>query len=188
MNITEKYKAKRSELKTGDIILYSASSTISYWTRIFDNAYFTHCGILWRYGTRVLTMDMWSEGLCVIPASKRISEHLDFAILRPNVEQDLIDKNIIDSLELWEGNVSYDYFMLLRIALQRKLGVDLLRFLGSKKKMICSEFTQWYCNNIGIYCYKNMELITPQDFMRYKNDQFTVMFDDSTPSGNNQTS
>lgn len=177
-NIKDKYKSIRSELKNGDIILYSADSAASHWIRYFDNAYFTHIGIIWLFGTRVFTLDMWPKGLCLVPASKRVSEHLDFAILRPTNRTD-IDNAIIESLKMWEGNVKYDYFILLRIALKKKTGLDLFQFIESKKKMICSEFVQWYCQQIGIDCYNNLELITPQDFVRNKNNQLTLIYDDT---------
>jgi len=71
--------------------------------------------------------------------------------------------------ERWQKNkhIKYDYFLLPRIAIAKKLKIDFLAW-GREAKYICSEFV------VDFYAYyfapelKSIKLITPQDFIRHQ--------------------
>lgn len=178
--IPEKYYEVREQFQNGDIVLYKGSSFLAKSIQYFDKAYFNHIGIIWKVNNRLFTLDMWKEGLVLTPLSNRMKGYKDFCVLRPKkVSLKKIDVAIDLSLDSWTGNVKYDFFLLFRIALIKKTGIDITG-LGKKKKFICSEFAQEFCNYLGIPTYKNIKLITPQDFMRFiDSKEFDILFDDS---------
>lgn len=59
----------------GDIILYKGKGLISGLIRYFDNAQFTHVGVVWcpEKVTHKLTLDMWTAGLTCLPLKRRVS-------------------------------------------------------------------------------------------------------------------
>ena len=173
----EKYTEARPNLKNGDIILYSGNSLMAKSIKYFDHAYYNHIGVVWNAYERMLTMDMWSKGLTVTPLSNRINGYRDFCILRPkNINPFAIEAALSSGLDLWEGNTKYDYTLLLRIAVIKKTGIDITG-LGRKGRFICSEFVQNYCSNLGIHTFDEIELITPEDFIRYiDTEKFDVLY------------
>lgn len=147
----------------------------------FDKAYYNHIGVAWipEKTDRILTLDMWSQGLDCVPLSRRMAGYKDFCILRPNVELIKIDAAISTVLEYWDGTpIKYDYTLLLRIALIKKTGIDITG-LGKKKSYICSEFAQYYSSLLGFNLYSALDLITPQDFLRFYDEScFKILLDD----------
>lgn len=185
--VPKKYAEKRSIIKNGDIILYKGTSMLAKAIQYFDKAYYNHIGVVWKVEDpssneyRVITMDMWTKGLVVVPLSERMSGYMDFCILRPNVKQDIIGPAIFEGLKLWEGKVGYDYTLLLRVALIKKFGIDITS-LGKKNRFICSEFAQAYCKYLTP-TYNNINLITPEDFRRYIDNNYELILDDApTPN------
>ena len=185
--IPQKYLDHRSEIQNGDIILYRGSSTLAKLIEYFDNAYYNQIGVVWKVVDpdtneyRLLTMDMWTNGLVVIPLSERMRGYKDFCIIRPMVKQDIIESAIFNSLKQWEGKVGYDFTLLLRIAIIKKTGIDITG-LGKSNKYICSEFIQNYCSSLKISTFDNLSLITPEDFRRYNDpSKFKVLLDNGFP-------
>lgn len=173
----KKYDELRSKIKNGDLILYRGSSFMSKAIQYFDDAYYNHIGVVWKLGDsdRLLTLDMWSGGLDLIPLSRRMEGYSDFCILRPKTTQKVIKSTIDSLIKEWEStNVRYDYWLLLRIALIKKTGIDVTG-LGKNKNFVCSEFAQKYTNKLGFSTYNDIKLITPQDFIRYVDDNFDVI-------------
>ena len=180
----EKYDELRSKIKNGDLILYRGSSFLSRSIQYFDDAYYNHIGVVWKLGDsdRLLTLDMWAEGLDLIPLSRRMDGYTDFCILRPKTTQKVIKHTIDELLKEWDGlDVKYDYWLLLRIALIKKTGIDITG-LGKSKKFVCSEFAQEYVNKLGFDTYSDIKLITPQDFIRYIDENFDLIYDSSNHS------
>jgi hypothetical protein len=177
----EKYKLLRNEIKNGDLILYKGSSFLAKGIQYFDKAYYNHIGVVWKPEDcdRLLTLDMWQEGLTCIPVSRRMSGYKDFCILRPKVSEEISKKALSISLDEWDGrDIKYDNQLILRVAMIKKLRIDLTG-LGKKDRFICSEFIQHYCDLIGLDTYSNINLITPEDFRRFIDDNFELLYDEA---------
>jgi len=177
----EKYSKFRDEIENGDLILYKGTSFLSKSIQYFDKAYYNHIGVAWRpeNTNRILTLDMWKEGLVCTPLSRRMDGYSDFCILRPKVSSQKIDLAICEALEEWEGReIKYDNMLLPRVALVKKTGIDLSN-LGKKGKFICSEFAQYYCELLGFNTYNFLNLITPEDFRRFIDENFILIHDEA---------
>jgi hypothetical protein len=178
----DKYNTIRDELKNGDIILYRGTSFMAKSIQYFDKAYYNHVGVVWKPGdvTRVLTFDMWNKGLDCLPLSRRMDGYEDFCVLRPKVDENKVKYAVSIMLEEWDGRkIEYDYFLLLRIAMIKKTGLD-LSGLGQKDKFICSEFVQYYCDKLGLNTYSMVNLITPEDFRRYVDENFEILYNNAS--------
>jgi len=158
--------------KQGDIILFGGSKGLmGKLIRYFDNATYTHIGIIVVIEKIPFVLDMWSQGIELVPLTKRVKIYDKCLLLRPTTiltDNDLFVNNI---LKQWEENedIGYDYFLLPRIAIAKKLKIDTIAW-GKKDKWICSELVQEYCSYFTS-TYDNIHLITPQDFVRYKDEK-----------------
>lgn len=180
--IPQKYYDVKDSIQNGDIILYRGNSILAKCIRFFDDSYYTHTGIVWKHESsgRLLTLDMWSKGIALVPLSRRMENYSDFCVLRPKVTKKMKRSAIDSILKTWDGrDINYDAALLLRIAIIKKTGIDLTG-LGKSKSFICSELQQQYTDLLGLPEYKDIKLITPQDFLRYLNPaNMNVLFDDS---------
>ena len=173
-----KYAELRNEIKNGDLILYHGSSFLSKSIQYFDKAYYNHIGVVWKLddADRLLTLDMWSEGLTCLPLSRRMQGYKDFCILRPKCSEEKINAAINILLKDWDGrDISYDNLLLLRIAIIKKTGIDITG-LSKDNKYICSEFGRLYTSYL-FDTYKNIDIITPQDFIRFIDENFEIIAD-----------
>ena len=180
-NPPQKYIDHRSEIKNGDLILYKGSSFMSKAIQYFDKAYYNHIGVVWipEKSGRLLTLDMWSGGLDCIPLSRRMSGYDDFCIMRPKASQLLTNETVKTVLGMWDGrDVKYDFGMLLRVVFSKKLGMDVTG-LSKRTRFICSEFAQYYVHLLDISTYDNIDMITPQDFIRFIDENFELLLNDS---------
>lgn len=183
--LSKKYIDNRDSIQNGDIILYKGSSLMAHSIQYLDKAYYNHVGVVWKVEDpdntkefRLLTMDMWTKGLCLVPLSERMADYDDFCIIRPDAKGAITDSAIFSSLKQWEGKIGYDYMLLLRIAMIKKTGMD-ISSLGKSDKYICSEFAQYYCSLLNIPTYNSIKLITPEDFRRYMDSNFKILLDDA---------
>jgi hypothetical protein len=174
----KEYYNIRSEIKDGDLVLYRGSRLLAKSIQYFDDAYYNHIGIVKWIGNRLFTIDMWYEGIEILPLSRRIKGYKDFCVVRPKDKSpQLIDVSIDSVFEKVERDTQYDYFLLPRIAFYKKTGIDLVG-MGKKSRFTCSELAQYFTNNLEINCYKSINLITPQDFIRHKDDnEVEILFD-----------
>jgi hypothetical protein len=157
----------RDQIKDGDMLLYHGKSLLAKSIQYFDDAHFNHIGIAKWVGKRLFTIEMWNKGIDFIPLSRRMNTYIDFSVIRPNdVNPKLIQDGLDATLGLFESDEQYDYLMLLRIAILKKTGVNLVN-LKEKNTFICSELAQYFCNQIGVTCYEKISPITPQDFIRH---------------------
>lgn len=177
MNCKDYYNI-RKDIKDGDIIAYRGNGFLAKTIQFFDNAYYNHVGIAKWIGNRLFTIDMWYQGIEIVPLSRRMKYYDKFCIIRPlNKSSQLVDVVIDSVIEKIERDAKYDYFLLPRIAFLKKTGIDLVR-LGKNNRYVCSELCQYFFNNLEIDCYKNINLITPQDFIRKANeDEVELLFD-----------
>lgn len=177
----EKYNKLRDEIQSGDLLLYRGTSFLAKCIQFFDKAYYNHIGIAWRpeESSKLLTLDMWSDGLDCVPVSRRMEGYSDCCILRPKVLSERIKDAIQVLLEDWEGrDIKYDNMLLLRVAMIKATKIDITG-LGKKDKFICSEFTQKYCHYLGLKTYSNLNIITPEDFRRFIDENFELIEDSS---------
>ena len=182
----EKYNILGDEIKNGDLLLYRGTSLLAKGIQYFDKAYYNHIGVVWRPEDidRVLTLDMWEDGLTCIPVSRRMDGYKDFCILRPKVSEEKTKAALSIAIEKWDGKeIKYDSQLIIRVALIKKTGIDLTG-LGKKDKFICSEFVQYYCDLLGVKTYSNINLITPEDFRRFIDDNFELIYDDAPKPDN----
>jgi hypothetical protein len=114
-------------------------------------------------------VDMWTRGISFVPLSKRLQIYPIFHVLRPDISQD--DKSVYlqKIFQRWQENkhLKYDYFLLPRIAIAKKLKIDFLAW-GKEEKYICSEFVVDFYARYFAPQLKKIELITPQDFVRHQ--------------------
>jgi hypothetical protein len=154
--------------KHGDIVLFGgANGIMSRLIRYFDRAQWTHIGIVWKLNGETFILDMWTKGLELVPISKRLKIYSETQILRPTVEAELIDYILCRIIKNWSmcGEMPYDYGLLPRIAIARRLGIDFLNW-GKTNAWICSEFVQrLYVNNFT-KAFRDIDPITPHDFWR----------------------
>ena len=180
-NPPQKYIDNRDVFQTGDLVLYRGTSILSKGIQYFDNAYYNHIGVVIRLEEfdRNLTLDMWAQGLAFSPLSRRISGYKDFCILRPKVSEQKATEAIRSIMQSWDGrDIEYDKLLLLRVAIIKKTGIDFTG-LGDKSKFICSELAQYYCHLLNLTVYDEHNLITPQDFLRYVDENFIVLLNDA---------
>lgn len=168
--LTANYHTIRNDLKPGDLVLYHNGGIykgiMGKLIQFFDDAHFTHIGIVDKLSERVISLDMWQTGMEVEPLSRRMKLWKEFSVLRPITDENDIEKAIDDLyLNCWERDVKYDKMTLLRIAIKKKTRIDFTK-LGRTDRYICSELAQRFVGNIGIDCYEKLDVITPQDFIR----------------------
>jgi hypothetical protein len=170
----EKYDKYRNEIPHGSIGLWHGTGWLSSIIRRTDKTYWNHIGVFYWINGRLAFLDMWKGGLVFVPASQRAKIYTNLCVLVPQVNDKKFYSAINACFEKWEQHIDYDYFTLLRIWLIKKLRID-LKFLGKSDKYICSEFVQFYCNQLGIDNYNHLELPTPGDFIRFKDDKLKLL-------------
>ena len=162
------YYFVRDKIQDGDIFLWSGNGIMARSIMYFDDAQYNHISVVKWIGKRVFNIDMWYHGIEINPLSRRmLYDYKRFCCIRPlGVEKELINNAIENILEKVEALRRYDYWLLPRIALLKKTGIDLTRF-GRGDRYICSELIQTYTNDLRIESYERLKLITPQDFLRF---------------------
>ena len=164
---------KKFNIETGDLILFGGSNGImGKLIRYFDKATYTHIGIAVWVLDKLFVLDMWTKGVELVPFEKRASVYpLQTVIKKTDILHSIIPKSIVSKLlEKWGRNnhIPYDYFLLPRIAIAKKLGIDFLAW-GNKSKYTCSELAMEYFSIMVDQSEQihQINLITPQDFVRY---------------------
>lgn len=181
----KEYYNIRHLVNDGDIIAYRGNGVLSKSIQYFDKAYYNHVGVVKKVGKRLFTIDMWYQGIEIVPLSRRINNYQHFCIIRPkNKTKEEIDLALEGVTDLIERDSKYDYFLLPRIAFYKKTGIDLVN-VGKRERFVCSELMQIYSEKININCYKDIDLITPQDFIRHANEEEIEIFYDYSPKINN---
>ena len=180
MTCLQKYKAFRDRIQDGDIGLCWSRKLIAKGIQLVDSAFYHHSFIAYRSYDRVMCMDS-HPGKGTHPAylSHRIVQQKwdGFIILRPNIGQSRINNALCNSFRLAEAFIPYDLIDIARILKYELTG----KWTKSNtEKMICSEFTQYYCINLGFDNFRTENLdrpfFTPQDHIRYMEPgQFTIL-------------
>lgn len=177
---SEYYSSVREQIKDGDLFLSKGSSFISKAILYFDESRYSHVGMVKWMGDRLWAIDMWYYGIEVVPLSRRILAQKEFCIVRPkNKTEEQLNEGLEKVLGKVETYAKYDYFLLPRIALYKKTGIN-LGALGERSRFVCSELAQFYTNSLQIRSYEDIELITPYDFIRFATtDEVEILFDNT---------
>jgi len=167
MTTQEKYAIYRSVAKDGDILLFRGNTIPAKGIQYFDKAYYNHSAIVFWNRGRLEILDAWYGGLVKVPASKRMRDYEkgDFCVVRLQASAEDINRGINALNDRWQAEVKYHYAMLFRIALIKKTGIDITG-ITKRNRTICSFATREYTNAVGIECYRNIPLITPEEFKR----------------------
>ncbi len=177
--IQEKYAKARPQIKNGSLIAFRGDQVLAKLIQYFDDAYYNHIGIVFESEGHLMIIDSNRQGVKPDFLSERIRKYSDFCVLPPQRSEEEINNALGKAFERGDEGDKYDFLLLPRIAIVKKLNIDITG-LGSQKRDICSEFVRFYTDSLNINCYKNIPLITPQDFIRYRNNQeVSLLFNDS---------
>lgn len=179
MNIKAKYEAARPRIKNGDLVLFRGRRLLARTIQFFDDAYYNHIGVVFKSGDHLLIMDSNREGVRPDFLSNRIRKYKDFCIVSPKKPEAEVSEALQKSFSRGDIGTRYDFLLLPRIAIIKKTGID-FSGLGSDRRDICSEFVRYYTDCLQIKCYRDIKLITPQDFLRHRDSsEMDVLFDNS---------
>lgn len=179
MTIKEKYQAARPYISNGDIVLFRGKRLLAKLIQYFDDAYYNHAGVVFESENHFFIIDSNRNGVEPDFLSERINGYVDFCILSPKRLSEEREKALSIAFDRGDVGTKYDFLMLPRIAIQKKLKLDLKK-LGRGDRDICSEFVRFYTNALNIACYKDIPLITPQDFIRHRDkEEVSLLFNDS---------
>jgi hypothetical protein len=176
--ILVKYNDNKYTLKHGDIILYHGTGLLAKAIQWTDKCYYNHIGIIIKLGGKLFTLDMWYSGilngkLVICPLSERIKDFEEFCILRPKFTSSEIERSVNIALDYLDYGVEYDRLKLIKVLFKKKLGITIKK--EKEKKFICSEFVQKYTNSLDNKTYSKLKDITPSDFLRYIDNNYTIM-------------
>lgn len=180
----EAYLKNQNNLEIGDVILTRGTSFLARTIRLFDGGYINHSGFLVNVEGRWMVVEALQEGATMSFLSKRIAVNQDFEIYRiQGVSKDekiAAAKAVLSTINDLDGSTSYDYGLLLKVALIRTVGrLKLARhwFLTDNRgeSDLCSETTRRLFDELGLYEYSEefmiektgRPIITPQDYCRW---------------------
>lgn len=162
----------RPFVQSGDIMLFRGKHLLARTIQFFDSARYNHIGVVYESYGRFFIIDSNASGVAPDFLSERCMEYVEVAILRPCEKYTSRINSAIESIiAMADEKIKYDFLLLPRIAIARKLGID-IKPLGDEKRDICSEWVRRYARALGATCYDNGNWITPQDFIRLSHDSF----------------
>ena len=180
--IEKKYREVRSYINNGDIVLFHGKKLLAKTIQYFDDAYYNHTAIVSQdFNGRLWVVDSNANGVDGGLLSHRLKKYTDFAVIRPiGYTQGNIDLSLKLLLGEVDKGIRYDFSLLPRIAIYRKLGWDIKK-LGRGNKDICSEFTgrrymKYFRGNPYTKELTNQEWLTPEDHIRYISPKFKLLF------------
>jgi hypothetical protein len=183
IDLKKKYAEARPYITAGDIILFRGKRLLARAIQYFDKAYYNHIGVVYECCGRLMIVDSMAKGVHPEFLSTRINEYQDFCVIIPN--SSIRDRALSEAFRKADEGIKYDYWLLPRIALSRKLRADFNK-PSNMSRDICSEWVRRYTNFMQIKCYSeyNVQIknwITPEDFRRFANDKEVKIFFDSAP-------
>jgi hypothetical protein len=194
MYIDDKYNLARKDIDNGFIALFRGTSMLAETIKwgdavknekgIYEKAYYTHAGLVFRKGDRLLIIDSNANGVHPDFLSLRVKQYQDFCMINPVGFSGLqIEDAVNKAMARAESGIQYNFALLPRIAVARRLGIDLKRMGDNDNRDICSEFTgRRYAGYLGVTSYAKamgeQGFITPHDHIRYLDNQLKVLFDD----------
>ncbi len=175
MKCSEYYNA-RKHFKDGDLTLCNGGSLSDKCVRYLDSSYYSHIGVAKWIKDRLFTIEVWNNGIQIIPLSRRMKSYNNFCIARikDKTHEEFLEQ-IYSLIDKMERDNKRNYFLLPRVALLKRTNIDLI---GARNKITCSELAKSFTDSLNIKCYKELELITPQDFIKSKDDNEVEIFYD----------
>jgi hypothetical protein len=179
----EKYDKLRNEIKTGDVIIFNGDGYISGIIRWADGAYYSHTGIAYWVDDRLFIIDAWTNGVELVPMSRRMKIYKDFCLVRKNKFKKIeMEVAIGNSLNRVERDEVYGYWGLLRRLVKLKLKLD-AKWINKKRRPVCSDIARDFLNDLGCICYLNVKLPSPQDIERYADPlEVSVLYEERISS------
>lgn len=178
MNILEKYELHRAELRDGDLMLFHGTHLLAKIIQSSDknengtNAYWNHIGIIFEKCGRLFIQDSNRPGVHPEILSERIKKYSsgDFCVLRPVAHGELIQAAMEHRFARAEEGIKYDFMGGLRGLIYRRWNKD-LKFLGTAKRDICSEYTAPYALELEMVMkeFAQIKFPFPQDYIREQN-------------------
>lgn len=177
----KEYYNIRNQIKNGDVILYKGKNIISKLIRFFDNSYYDHCGIITTISGRFFTIDIKNSSYHFVPLSRRMKQYEEFCILRGvNKNSEQISQAVDFVVDKVERDIKFDIFFFLQTLFLKRTGIDLFG-VKRKNRIICSQLCQYFFEKLDISNYKTCNLISPQDFIRFINDDEVDLLFDLSP-------
>ena len=178
---TTAYSQARSQLRTGDVVLFHSTALGSLATELGTHSLWSHAAMVWRLPDvdRVLLLEsMDTVGVRVMPMSTRIDGcaaaptpyHGGLLVLRhPDLPEQIDPKKLraMTQFALDRVGFPYSFSELHQIALRIALGIVgkiLKGRLEPKNQFICSEYVAKCLEVIGVEIAPNIEgFIAPAD-------------------------
>ena len=145
-----RYKDGRSELRTGDIVLFSGKDFISWVTKKFTKSEWSHVGFIGRIGERVMLFEslesLSTSGVRCLPLSRKVREYNGKIVVGRHISfGERMNELFVDNALNILGS-PYDKREIWRI-LMRSMGFERDRV---NRRYICSEYV-WDCfSHMGI--------------------------------------
>jgi hypothetical protein len=160
----KRYYNERYDFLDGDIVLFNKHRSFIGWLiRGMDKAMYIHCGIVKWIGKRLFVLTINDRGVELMPLSRQMKKYDTYCIARPNIQNFVI-------------NEAWDMVIEKMDRDEKRTGLSLLKHIFSKKNRAtltkqsfstCSQLCQYFFNILEIDCYKNVNFISPQDFIRH---------------------
>ncbi len=180
------YSQARSQLQTGDILLFSSTGPFSLIIEHFTNSLWSHVGLVWRVGDegfdRVLILESLEDvGIRAVSASNRLNgtaaapRPYDGHVLvaRHNrLPAPLAPAQVTDMMRFGVDHLGYPYnpLELARIATRIALGLADVKLPGRLEPTnayICSEFVAKCFEAVGVDLAPDIEgYMAPADIAR----------------------
>jgi len=180
MNILDKYKALRSSIKDGNIILFHGTGLLAKLIQNCDEnndgtlAYHNHVGIVVESHGALFIVDSNEKGVQADRLSWRINKYRkggDFTIIQPSIFPELINIEMRKLLHKSDDNwIKYDFINGAKELLNRKFGFKLKINLNEERD-ICSDYVSRYACNLDLVTQKfeDKVIVFPEDYIRFLN-------------------
>jgi len=158
-----------SQVKTGDIILFSSKHNASYITNFFTQSGWDHIAMVVKPSPTQVFLLEWGGGLFVCPLEERLMEYYEsdgrLITLRQLQLPHATNRNKI------EDNIEEFVDMLLRSGLGSNAAVPFKEILQAAKKQnekevnkdepVIDDLEELFCSKTVAVCYKSAGLIAP---------------------------
>ena len=172
--IQQKLANNADKIQNGDIMLFHGNEILSKIIEWADKSWASHSGIIIRKDRQLFildsTLDKKANGVEIDFLINTINTEIDFCVLRPKVDKSILENALNLAIEQGILQFKYNKFMLLQFLIYLKLGKDLTH-LSTRHAYICSQFVQFYTDQLGFTEYSSEHLIAPQDFIRKLNPE-----------------
>lgn len=165
MTIQEKYAAALPLVNSGDIGLFRGRALISDAIELVTKSYWSHSEVLYWQNGKLMCIDATGKGVNADFLINTIDSEEDFAILRVDRPQAMIDAAVLKVIGLATGKVRYNYLFYAQILLYKLFHKDFTH-LSEKHADVCSQTVQVFGVNLTPPLWQDnsapTNLITPE--------------------------